>query len=404
MSSAAIISVADLDDAALRDHVVSCEQGIRHLQASQAEAMAEMGRRAREADRRGAPDGVVSNHNYEEFLVDEIALLLRCTRIAASHRYQLASAASRYPALIGAWHAGTVDIRKVEVIADQLENARGEYAVSLLESAIEYAAERTAPQLRQWLARRVISVDPPAAEVRRQRAVADRRVVVTPRGDGVSELWALLPSVQARHIQQLVDVVARSADGDDQRTTDQRRADTLVDLVTGHATAPRVDVQVVVPSSTLLGTADAPAWLAGVGPITSGEARELTGRPEPGCTQDSTWRRLLTDPATGTLIDVAENRYRPSAALERAVRLRDVTCRFPGCRRSALGRSTGTDLDHTVPWPSGPTSPTNLVVLCRHHHRLKHSPGWSAKLAPDGKMTWTTPTGRSFITRPWDYG
>src|SRR4051812_24546633 len=316
MNSSALVSVAELDDVALRDRVVSCEQDIRHHQALQAEAIAEMGRRAREADRRST-DGVVGNHNFEEFLLDEIALLLRCTRMAASHRYQLAATASRYPALIGAWHAGTLDIRKVEVITDQLENVGPEYASSLLESAIGYAAERTAPQLRQWLARRVIAVDPLAAEVRRERAVADRRVVVTPRGDGVSELWALLPSVQARHIQQLLDVVARNADSDDQRTTDQRRADALIDLVTGHAPPPRVDVQVVVPSSTLLGTDDAPAWLPGVGAITAIEARSLAGEPKPGCNQDLTWRRLLTDPATGTLLDVAENRYRPSAALER---------------------------------------------------------------------------------------
>ncbi len=70
-------------------------------------------------------------------------------------------------------------------------------------------------------------------------------------------------------------------------------------------------------------------------------------------------RRFLTDPSTGTLTDVAEKRYRPSAALDRAVRARDVTCRFPGCRRSA--DSAGTDLDHAIPWPEGPTSAANLA-------------------------------------------
>ncbi len=93
-------------------------------------------------------------------------------------------------------------------------------------------------------------------------------------------------------------------------------------------------------------------------------------------------RRLLTDPATGTLTDLAdaEKRYRPSAALDRAVRARDVTCRFPGCRRSA--DSAGTDLDHTIPWPQGPTSAANLAVLCRRHHRLKHTPGWNVEPRP----------------------
>ncbi len=113
---------------------------------------------------------------------------------------------------------------------------------------------------------------------------------------------------------------------------------------------------------------------------------------------------MLTDPATGTLTDLtdlAEKRYRPSAALDRAVRARDVTCRFPGCRRSA--DSAGTDLDHTIPWPEGPTSAANLAVLCRRHHRLKHTPGWNVQLDPTGVMTWTTPTGRQITTHPWQY-
>ena len=121
-----------------------------------------------------------------------------------------------------------------------------------------------------------------------------------------------------------------------------------------------------------------------------------------------TVRRLLTDPATGTLTDpadgaeVAENRYRPSAALDRAVRARDVTCRFPGCRRAAT--SPGTDLDHTVPWPAGPTTATNLAVLCRRHHRLKHTAGWSVDLGPIRCNDLDHPhRTRSYRTEPWQY-
>ena len=78
-----------------------------------------------------------------------------------------------------------------------------------------------------------------------------------------------------------------------------------------------------------------------------------------------------------------------------------MTCRFPGCRRTA--DSAGTDLDHTVPYPAGPTSASNLAVLCRRHHRLKHTAGWTVHLHPTGVMTWTTPTGRRYQTEPWNY-
>ncbi|MGD1240212.1 hypothetical protein [Mycobacterium seoulense] len=53
--------------------------------------------------------------------------------------------------------------------------------------------------------------------------------------------------------------------------------------------------------------------------------------------------------------------YRPSAELERFIRCRDMTCRFPGCDRPA----EFADIDHTVPYPLGPTHASNLKCLCR---------------------------------------
>lgn len=93
----------------------------------------------------------------------------------------------------------------------------------------------------------------------------------------------------------------------------------------------------------------------------------------------------------------------PSRRLELSVRMRDVSCRFPGCRRPAAGSRSGTDLDHTVPWPAGPTEASNLAVLCRHHHRVKHSPGWAVIMLETGFLERTTPGGLTFTTRPWAY-
>jgi hypothetical protein len=237
-----------------------------------------------------------------------------------------------------------------------------------------------------------------------------------PLPDGVTELTAIMPSVQARQIYDTIDAIARAAGADDLRSMDQRRSDALFDILTGHAQPPQVNIQVLVPADTLTGLSDQPGWIPGIGPVTAHQSRELAGtspdgacqcgRALPGATgsgSDTTWRRLITDPRTGGLLDIAERRYRPSAGLERAVRARDVTCRFPGCRRSAATTGTGTDLDHVIPWPDGQTSADNLAALCRHHHRLKHSPNWHAHLHPDGTMTWTTPGGRTFTTYPWEY-
>ena len=94
------------------------------------------------------------------------------------------------------------------------------------------------------------------------------------------------------------------------------------------------------------------------------------------------------DPDTG---------YRPSAATDHFVRLRDLTCRAPGCDRLA----EFTDIDHTVPYPAGPTHAGGLKCDCRKHHLIKtfHA-GWSEEQLPDGTVITTTPTGHTYTTKP----
>jgi hypothetical protein len=92
-----------------------------------------------------------------------------------------------------------------------------------------------------------------------------------------------------------------------------------------------------------------------------------------------------------------EPRYRPSKKLAEFVRCRDLTCRFPGCTKPA----TITDIDHTIPWPYGPTCASNLKCLCREHHLLKTFwPGWRDRQLPDGTVIWTDPDGTTSTTYP----
>ncbi len=93
--------------------------------------------------------------------------------------------------------------------------------------------------------------------------------------------------------------------------------------------------------------------------------------------------------------------YRPSTALARFVRTRDLTCCFPGCDRPAVY----CDVDHTIPYTAGGlTHPGNLKCLCRKHHLLKTfwvgRGGWSDEQLPDGTVVWTTPAGRENTFRP----
>ncbi|WP_234790329.1 HNH endonuclease signature motif containing protein, partial [Mycolicibacterium mucogenicum] len=79
-------------------------------------------------------------------------------------------------------------------------------------------------------------------------------------------------------------------------------------------------------------------------------------------------------------------RYRPSVAMDEFVRMRAMTCMFPGCDHPA----TASDIDHTIPWPAGPTHPGNLNPKCRKHHLLKTfyggPDGWQDRQQPDGTI------------------
>jgi hypothetical protein len=151
----------------------------------------------------------------------------------------------------------------------------------------------------------------------------------------------------------------------------------------------RAEVVLTVPVLTLLGQSDEPPQLEGFGPIDLDTARMLAA-------DAPSFVRVLTDPETGAVLSVGRERYRIPADLRRAVQIRDVTCRFPGCRRPARR----CDVDHVQAWPAGGTDEPNLECLCEKHHRLKHGTGWTPTLEPDGAVRWRSPVGLTYWTQP----
>ncbi|WP_256792036.1 HNH endonuclease signature motif containing protein [Terrabacter sp. Ter38] len=113
---------------------------------------------------------------------------------------------------------------------------------------------------------------------------------------------------------------------------------------------------------------------------------------------DVVLRVTRADALTGVTVARDPARYRPNGTLSQRIRDRDRTCRFPGCGVAARR----CDLDHVVRFPDGPTSESNLVCLCRTHHGFKHHAGWTLTMDADGTCTWTSPTRRSYVSRPAD--
>ncbi len=305
-------------------------------------------------------------------------------------------------------------------------------------------------------ARRVASrvagdqVEAQSAAMRRSRTVE-----VRPGEDGLSDWWALLPTATSAAAWSAVNSLAgqyRSLDPD--LTLSEARADAFGDLLLQHVTvsarvtlgvpvitgtpasepsgSTRVcvdwdDTDTVIDAETGLVTSfsdltepsrEALPWVEvldeGAQPGTEVVARARPGLavsgtqlPGLGWVDASTVAGLLStfpmdvaravlDAENGTLVSLTSGAYRPPKAMHDVVTIRDGTCRMWGCSRAA----DRADLDHTRPWPAGPTTPANLVALCRRHHRMKQQGRWRSTLEPDGTLTWTAPTGTTRVTEP----
>lgn len=156
---------------------------------------------------------------------------------------------------------------------------------------------------------------------------------------------------------------------------------------------PPAHVTVIVPLTTLLGEDDATAEIPGHGFITAAHARQLAMAP------GSVWRRLVTDPLTGTALDLSTHRYRPTRRMADIVAARDGTCRAPGCTIPA----PQCDVDHAIPWPHGPTAIRNLSAKHRRHHNHKTRRTWLTTHHPDGTITWHTIGRRDYLTTRYRY-
>jgi hypothetical protein len=176
---------------------------------------------------------------------------------------------------------------------------------------------------------------------------------------------------------------------------DALRADALTELASAYLNQSQeisrnhrkpVSVNLTVDLPTALGLAENPGHLSGYGPIPAQLARELAA--------DGRWRRFITDPATGALLDYGRQTYEPPQPLVDFILARDQICRFPGCRQP--GRLA--DLDHAIPWEEGGrTSARNLGLLCRRHHQMKTHGGWQLKALENGACEWISPSGQRYF-------
>jgi len=98
----------------------------------------------------------------------------------------------------------------------------------------------------------------------------------------------------------------------------------------------------------------------------------------------------------GQTLDIGRKTRTIPAAIRRALQRRDAGCRFPGCTATRF-----VDAHHIQHWADGgETKLDNLVLLCRHHHRLVHEVGFGVDAGLNSAIHFTNPKGNIIPTGP----
>jgi hypothetical protein len=281
----------------------------------------------------------------------------------------------------------------------------------------------------------VICARDPAAVLAHRSAVRRRDVQVGTHDDdaGTSSLWGRLLATDGELLTRRLEAMAKSVCRTDPRSLGERRSDALGILIAGGDALPcrcehsdcrnggadaRADAVVIHVLTNGMPPED-PSGPSDPEPDTdpsSAGAAATPGHNAPPCPSTAVIAgggivsapllaelarmgavvRPIADPTTLGV----ETGYRPSTRLARFVRARDLTCCFHGCNRPA----EYCDLDHTVPYPHGPTHPGNVKCVCRKHHLLKTfwtgAGGWHDEQLADGTILWTAPTGHRYRNPP----
>ncbi len=374
---------------------------------------------------------------------EDVAAALRLSGNTAQMRIDVArTLVNHLPNTCSALAMGEISSAHATVIAKEtaaaIRDGISEFAIyQIEEKALAHAEFHTPGQVANKVRTTIAQLAPLEFEEVVDRAHEARRVSCYNEADGMATVVAILPAQDAQTVMKSIEAYILKMNEQDEAeharsrswtsgsgtsgsgtsgsgtsgsgtggsiaatstwsllTADNKRADALTAILS-RALAEKIDevrphrrpitINVTIDLPTLLGLAENPGQLSGYGAIPASVARELAS--------DATWKRFITDPQTGNLLDYGREKYEPPQALVDFLLARDRTCRFPGCRQPA----SRTDIDHAESWEGGgETSPENLGLLCRRHHRLKTHGKWSLVSNADGSCEWTSPLGKNYF-------
>jgi hypothetical protein len=336
-------------------------------------------------------------------LAAEVAVALRLSIGAADHEIHRARRLSgQLAATLDATIAGDLTYRHATAMVSATHHIDNPDTLTEVQTRVlARAATKSPGELSSHALRVVAAVDPAGFEARHQALRRTADVTLDPTPDAMAYLTAYLPLIEGAAVQTAIENHARAAKAaGDSRSLGELRVAALVDHIcnptsgvpaNARSHGRPVEIHVTATPAVLLGLADDPGEIPGVGPIPASIIRAMAS--------EARLRWLTIDGDTGRLLDYGRTTYRAPAPLAAHVNATWVTSAAPG---STIPATRG-DLDHLTAYPDGPTDPTNLAPFERRWHNAKTHAGITITRNPSGTLTWTTPLGQTITTEPWDY-
>jgi hypothetical protein len=309
---------------------------------------------------------------------------------AAREKVRVARALEGLPRISAAMASGTLSYSKAREITRVGNAGNEEYLLQIAEHGTAAHVERLVRAYRRCIEAEELSRD--------QRQQQNRRVSFRHDDDGSLILTCCLPAEIGAMVFKALDIAVEGLPvyqdvpaGTPKQVIpfSQRRADALARIAESFLAhdvleSPGTDRQQIVVH-------------VAAETLRHGSAGCCQIEDGPSIPAESA-RRFSCDAGVVTLVENEDSeplnagrRTRLiSAPLRRLLTARDKGCRFPGCCNARY-----IDMHHIKHWANGgETKPSNLVSLCRFHHRAVHEGGFDVLVLDDGALRFVRPGGK----------
>jgi Domain of unknown function (DUF222)/HNH endonuclease len=315
---------------------------------------------------------------------------------AAREHVRVARCLRELPMIHAAFSRGELSYSKVRALT-RVASRESE------EELLELANHATAAQLERIVkGLRYVTAD------EAERAYLDRYLVHYWEDDGSLSIHARIPAEDGAVVLEALEA-ARDALWDAQRERDRGSAEPegAESGALGGSAEPPIPYRIGPTNADALVEIAERSLAGGSGRRSGGDRYQVVlhvdaaGKTPPAledgpAVSAETARRVACDAsvvpmteANGEPLSVGRKRRTIPPSMRRALEARGRGCSFPGCENTRF-----VDAHHIHHWADGgETGVENLLLLCRHHHRLVHEGGFRAVRAPNGEPRFARPDG-----------